>query len=440
MAAQKERGFGNSYYSSGKYLEAIQCYNKALSLTNANNLDELASIYKNLGQANSKIASTDHSPQVLYYWKEAISSGITAIEYGVQCKAENWLEATRNSLYLFVEGYFQCISDNFDNVTKRTQLISRTMQELFQAPHRGGIRSHFHLQICKWMLNASVILREKENYISGYSLLNQCLQELEFTKECASNSSQYAIYFPSLCPDDIFEFETSILFELCYSKTAHQLEQANSMFSSVIGDEFSVDLVWSTLDSFRQTIIFSSEKNVLEHEAHACAKMGELYFKVLKMETYAERYLKKFAELSKVLSNVKSFIHVSWWTRGHAILQELIMLQDSRKIQQEEELKKPYREMVKDAFTSLRTAFDKGTHDFVKFCWATFPVSSQTYTMPDPIPPEKLRDVVRKLLLVYHTDKHVALWQSNEDEKRKTFVIYEEISKLLSNKYEVLKA
>lgn len=438
-ASANLREKGNESYSNGSYLEAIKYFNQALS--SAKTEDETASAFKNLGHTHLKLNSEKTN---LYQAQEAVTNLLSALDYGCAAnKSPLWKKKVKENIEIASKALFNTIVNVHSDIKKRTDALYFFINKILNYNHREGIRSHFYLQVAQILFNRAITLQEEGDHRKALQLLQQCNQEIEFAISSASKSVQFNAIFPDgVSLNSIEELKNSSKYENCFAKSYQMLEIGNETFSTIIENEdFSVELVWTCIDNYRQSIIYASEEKILLIEARAVGKIGELYYSLLKNEEMAERYFDKFWELTEILGGPQKFMNEDWWSRATKLRQTLAKIKADRENAEKEKLFQEIKDKCKDAFDELASNLQRGTVVYLKFVWEKYPpVSKDVYSLPDTIPADALKKTLLKCIRYFHPDKHSAKLDTGDEESVKQYVIFSEITKQLNNKYTILKA
>lgn len=427
------REAGNKAFRGRRFDEAVRLYHQALCATSIP--QDMASLHKNLAVAHQSQAKDRPAPQFLWSWKQCFLHALLALDYGLMgSKPEEWLGASRQKLVEQCSTYIEEVMLRYDSLQQRCQALSN-VSSVCTEDHHAALKSHLHLQCAQWYLQRAVTQAEADEYIQCKISLGHAAQELSSMQACMNLSARFPAFAIAVTSEEAKDCAASVKHETGHAQAMVAILEADSLFHSAIDDDYDLNCLWTAVDLYRSSITEAQ----IELEARACAKIGEIFFKCFKMNNTAQRVLDNFSACSKSLVEVKCFTQVGWWTRGHKCKQELMELLERQRQDQERRNKEPYLKIVKPELDAIQAAYQKGAHKLLGHIWTHHPANC-VYKLPDPIAPDDLQKVLRKSVILYHPDKHSHLWTSGEDDKRKQFVIFEQISSYLNTKYDTFKS
>jgi hypothetical protein len=277
---------------------------------------------------------------------------------------------------------------------------------------------------CKY-LNLALSSYDEKNYIAAISHSNNCL-------EFANESIYY--YKEEETLDTIESAETLII----RSKANIYIDIGNKQLSEAINEDDScdVEIIYDCLDKYREAYIlttsFSERFTDIELEANICSKIGCAVKNYLKDMKKAQKILTHCISLGLSLQHRNAHTE-DWYKKAYNCLQDV-----RKKIVQEEEIEKSKdkvnikKELV-DIFAELNKKAEGDHAEFIKFILEKHkPKEDLNFNVDEQVKKTNIKKVLTKVIAMYHPDK------ISDTEMRKK-ILFEEIAKLLNNKYSECK-
>jgi hypothetical protein len=172
--------------------------------------------------------------------------------------------------------------------------------------------------------------------------------------------------------EDVTDLEESTSIHLSIAESAMARERGELAWKSAIQDNehLQMELVWDAVDHYNQAIILTREK-CLESEAMAHSQLGELYETLIVADKSKEHY-KAAVDLVHALQP-RNFNDHKWYKK---CLSGLKKYQDQLKWKEQKEqeiLRAPIKEELKDVLDELKAASAKSADDFLKLIYAKHP-------------------------------------------------------------------
>ena len=453
--AAKAEGLAPSV-SQQRYEESLKCYFKALS--HASNDVERSSAYKNIALANWRLAEVIRSraeksistrtaadlplsSDEIYRWKEAMLNFSRAKRSGEGSNRDNALE--------WVGDLITSMTSCFDSLRltcleygiyrNRIEFWCRLQRDVH--PAEAMVWQVFQYVLCDMKFNESVRCREAGNYVSAISAAQSCLQDvMQLADSCQRHGEHFASFVEWDLDDTVTE--TSQQERICRSMQACAVGDAVLQRSLSSSEDLAIDLVWDAVDHFHDSLVLARDHEV-EQEAIAYSRLAKVFDAVLKINHKAVAYSKRAVELAESL--MPRNLHTEEWYRtAMAVVaknqRERMKAEEDKK----EEMMKKYKEELKDELAALKDLVKEKPEGAGKpvtlqqilvFIYTNHPPkNSPDYELPKKIPADDLKKLYRKALGHYHPDK-----VDKEKHGMQWYVLCDEISKVLSSRYQNLK-
>ncbi|KAG2441749.1 hypothetical protein HXX76_003363 [Chlamydomonas incerta] len=219
---------------------------------------------------------------------------------------------------------------------------------------------------------------------------------------------------------------------ICLSTQARHT--ADAMLRDVLANSEELDMegVRVVTDKYLEAIALASDFDQ-EATARAYAALGRLYCSVLRMTDKGTHYYSQALHLAHSMAP-KVVTHTAWYKDAAAVLQkaqEEALREEERQAAQE---RAPFVEELSEELESLRAAADRGARALLVHVYSKHsPTGSETTTpTEDELRGDRLKDALRKAIVLYHPDRHAnkpTRWQ----------VLAQEITKYLSARYQDFK-
>jgi len=211
---------------------------------------------------------------------------------------------------------------------------------------------------------------------------------------------------------------------------------------AVAGDEnLRMEMVWDAIDLFRQAIILSAGEEI-ELEAMARGKIGLIYLKVLDNKPQARDYLTEAMDTAKVMMlerNINLY-DFSWYSE---VADGYNQLQGEKIRREDEEWMKEKAPLLEDPFVklalkSLEDHSEDTDEEFAKFLFGFLPPKHRddcesVKASLDKGFEENKKKMLQKMVTFWHPDR------VKKQDDLKHYIICEEVTKHLTNRYNLLK-
>jgi len=431
--SEEERVRGNQLYKQAtktdiqpwtkqqRLQECFPIYQLAFSF--AKNDDERASAKKNIGLAYRQMAST-FSPsksevgRLRYFMLEAVESFSAAYTFGQSCKTEEWLLDVYEGANLCTEA----VRETAILVTDQTEKFLLLRKIATMAPD-GLTKATCWLKLGEATFNAGVMAYEDKRF-------NDCQRHMADCNEPFEEALRHGKDDVTIC-EDAYDFQRKVFVHLCITESVSLRTQAESLFHAHLMNQENIDfdLMWDVADMFKQCTMLVREQDI-EQEAISLSRLAKVFDVVLKLPDKAKIYYKRSFHLAAALFP-RTFNLKDWYKDCSQALERYQKETVQREENKWQEERKPFLEDLQPELKNLKEAFDEGYVAFVKYVYSTHPPKNPDHTLTGDGTTKKS---VRMALVHYHTDK------LNKSEDTKWYVLCEEISKMLSQKYEQLKS
>ncbi|KAG2451805.1 hypothetical protein HYH02_003581 [Chlamydomonas schloesseri] len=219
---------------------------------------------------------------------------------------------------------------------------------------------------------------------------------------------------------------------ICLSTQARHT--ADAMLRDVLSNSEELDMegVRLVADKYLEAIGLASDFDQ-EAAACACAALGRLYCGVLRMHDRATHYYSQALHLAHSMAP-KVVSDTTWYKEAAAAVQkaqEDVRREEERQAAQE---RAPFVEELSAELEALRAAADRGARALLVHVYTKHPPTESQPTTPteDELRGDRLKDGLRRAILLYHPDRHTIKpkrWQ----------VLAQEITKYLSARYQDFK-
>jgi hypothetical protein len=335
------------------------------------------------------------------------------------------------------EGYIIRVTQLINELTRflSDNHISRLFTELLWLKDHidwefNEVRIHLNMVIAKKYLNKAVIAFEHDD-------LKQTLSNAENSLEMAKEILGRAKYMETEELEDLMD---SAMFYINRVKGYYAINMGRTYTTKALTDDDSLlmDFLYLALDKFREGLSYSgclddNYRKDVELEAICFSELGFLYLKVLKLYERAHVLLSQSVNLG--LSLHKNIQTEEWYKKAVGCLQEIRLYNEKNESDEQKKQKEVYMKELKPVLEVIEKKEKDSTNaEFLKFIIEKHPPMENFKLNVD----EELKNVDIKRLMVkvigyYHPDKVL-----NTEGKKK--VLWEEICKLLNNRYSMLKS
>ena len=429
----EERTRGNQLYQQAisdgipswtkqQYLQqCLPFYHRAFQF--AKNEDDKASAKKNLGHAYRHMAGTFELTKTEmgrqnHFMLQAIKSFNVASAWGKLCKTEQWLLGISHHIEVCVTAIEATVALIRDQREKLMLLreVANTVQD-------GFMKAKWYLKLGETTFNAGVIAYENKEFDECHRFMADCHEPFE-------EAIKHSVDDIQIC-EAVCDFQDRVYVHLCIVESVSLRTQAENLFRMHLLNQESVnfDLMWDVVDMFKHCTLLVREQDI-EQEAIGLSRLGKIFDLVLKLPDKAKGYYKRSFQLATALFP-RTFNTKDWYkdcSQAVERYQREAVLRDEYSWQEE---RKPFLVELQSELNALAEASENGYVALLKYVYSTYPPKNPNHILTGD---GKTKKAVKMALLHYHTDK------LNKVEDTKWYVLCEEICKLLSQKYEQLKA
>eukprot|EP01094_Clydonella_sp_ATCC50884_P004658 TRINITY_DN1368_c2_g1_i1.p1 TRINITY_DN1368_c2_g1~~TRINITY_DN1368_c2_g1_i1.p1 ORF type:complete len:465 (+),score=199.28 TRINITY_DN1368_c2_g1_i1:45-1397(+) len=363
-----------------------------------------------------------------FYCVKAAVAVAGALESGGPCKKQSWLSYVQQELVTLLQVITRLEAKHALRLRYLWKIVNECADPFVQA------NTYWTLSVIGF--NHSVVLLEERKVKESWSELRDVQMPLDRALACARRAGGLSLLWTDALGMTVGELETSLQHHLVMCEARMQLNIAAELFgSSMFEEEYNHDMMWEIADRYKHAIVCARERD-LETEAESSARLGVLLHKCFKLPN-AMDYLHRSIAMVHAMMPCK---HVTqeWYKNANKLLKELQEKVTRHHDEKEAEKRKPYVEKLSAEIAALRVAADEGSVTLLKHCYAKH--APRGYTEEFSVPTNaNLKSLLQKAIIHYHPDKvHVGSFDT-EDEGLTCKVLYEEIVKVLTNKYQSYK-
>ncbi|KAK3092544.1 hypothetical protein FSP39_004187 [Pinctada imbricata] len=409
--------------------KARNLYYRASNVSNASN-DEKSSAAKNIAMCEWRLGNvtsdTNEKPSlIVHHFLEALKNFRDALSYGDGIKPMEWTQKVSE----FLVSCFRDVEKfSMDLSTKDRVKVMNKIVPHINLPH---LSADIYLQIAQAYFHTGIkALEEKDHKSCLYQMAetNYPINECERLSKSLEFLSEVAV------------LREDVRMHTCMAESVQARATGDSLLQNVLKDQESLnmEMIWDIIDWYRSAMLLTRDLD-MEAEAIAASRLGRVYDKVLKLKVQAKQYYRQAISLAESM-HPRTFNNCDWYQESAAVLkryQEETVLHEQE--QQEKETQK-YKEELKEEFKELNDKHDKTNNiAFLKFVYTRFPPKNPQNKLPAEMDGVLDHKAVKKLLQTavvhYHPDR-----ADPDKNGMKWKVLSEQITKYLTNRYEVMKA
>ena len=189
-------------------------------------------------------------------------------------------------------------------------------------------KAHLLFALSEWIFNQAIIIFEKKNFSQSHSLLDKCLQQIDFGLSLVKNID--------FSPDLIDEAKTrkdEAFLQMCVAESAKIMKVADELLTKEleVSEDTNIHQIWTILDLYRQAIM-GTKGNDVETEAKAKATIGKIYYQVLKIQEKSRVFFEDAIKLAQSM-HPRVFTNDQWFKDANKFLAEI---QELSKLSEEE--------------------------------------------------------------------------------------------------------
>ena len=298
------------------------------------------------------------------------------------------------------------------------------------------------------MFNMAAVAMGDKNYLDAlylfqelYSVVEESKRLLRFPTEAKLESFIFEFGNSPLLKD-LKMLVTDIRIHTALAEALKMLNDGDKTLDEAIEgyETLQLELVYTALDKYRLAVTLARGEDI-EIMCIAYIKIAKIYIDVFKdgiHKSKAKEYLNNVIELSKVMNG--NLYTVDWYKDATKFLKDM---QDEKQ-KQEDELwqnqRKMFMDQLSDEVKLLQLHEGDTNHQFLLFLFDKFPPKHRQVNEWKHLVPEggddgiSMKKRMMKLVTIYHPDRVDKTIHSS-----KYHVLCEEITKVLTNRYNCLK-
>eukprot|EP00794_Sanderia_malayensis_P003083 gene3083-3548_t len=419
-----------------RFEEAISLYQRALDA--AQTQEDNVSATKNLATANWRLGNflcsrNDASTDIKQCFKNAICNFSKSCNSAktTKCQTIEWVVN-------LVQLWSDCVQDALESLKHlpfREKMASYE-DYAFMLDH-DGLRAEFCLLVGTMYFHESIRQLAEGDFKNGLRYLHECYRPIEEATKAAPLQTDFASDIEVLREDvklNTFSAESRQAIatgDKLYEK--YELEQGDN--------PSAVTMIWEVVDWYKKAVVLTRECD-METEGTAVSRIGRVYFKVLNMKSKARENFQKAIQLGLSL-HPRVMTAEAWFKESTETLAAFQKEQVEQEDQKWNEERQKYIDELKDVLKELKEKAAMSDVEFLKLLYKKHPPIKKGHVLPKDLPDvtdgypkfsDGLKKILRNAIIHYHPDRCDT---KQHGEKRK--VLNEEITKLLTKKYEVLK-
>lgn len=409
---------------------AVKYYNQAKARAHPGEVNEICSCLKNIA-----VASISHaqlilgSPQTFpkeremffYLSRDAVHSSFEAISKGKFVKSEEWIMHMKQFLGDFLESAVICFNDmQMQDRTECFHRICSQFDHIAAIPFRSVGSCYENL--ARNLFNNGV-QEVEEDFRKCLHQMHECYPPLQLAKAwCREPDFLEALN----------ELKDRVVQQQFICESCQAREVADELLKVATHDyeELNVEGLWHCIDKYTESAVLTRELDV-EGEAIAYTSIGHVYLNVLRMEVAAKVAFDKAFVLAESLFP-RNLSTLEWYKRlsaGKLYFQE-------KAAREEKARKEAGREHIlaelQPELNAIKAA-STTAYDLLRYIYAKHPPKNPSETLGS-LESNRIKRTLLEALRHYHPDKN---GQKGSDQWK---VLCEEITKFLTDKYEVLKS
>ncbi|KAL3832489.1 hypothetical protein ACJMK2_024129 [Sinanodonta woodiana] len=440
--ADKWRQEGNNHYKSVdermspvvnilRLQKSLSCYQKSRTFSTCES--ETASASKNLALANWKIAlySSEAGEKwltVKFYFEESFKYFNEAFRTGEHIRDQLWIDNIMSS----VRSCWGNMLGLVDSTAKDRLEKARIIQEVVHMIPAKDIQADCFLDIARIHFHSGITAIEAGNYCDCLYQMKECYYPL-------NEATRVGVGLDTILKE-VKILEEDVNMHTCIAKAMQSRATGDKMFETIMMDEelLNMDMVWEVIDWYKDSILQARDLDI-KLEAISLSRLGTVYNRVLKIGFKAKEYLKKSIELAQTLRPM-DVTSEDWYLSCTQILEKY---QQESLMQEQEEERKKKESVLKELALELNLlkAREGDTYDtFLTWLYDKFPPKNPMHKLELTKKAEESDLQVKyrclqKAVIHYHPDR-----VNEATFGLKCKVLYEEITKCLTKRYEEVKS
>ena len=421
--------------------KALEKYNQAFIA--AENLDQKASAAKNVGTVNARIAflldANTEFERVKKCLSDAIRSFSVACTDGKKVKSLEWKS---NILKMF-----RTCLDDVENLAQTLPFQKKIslLQDCADSISIDSIRAEYYLKIAALIFQDSINLLDEKRNEEALTTSYECDRPLEEAAKIHAKTTNN----PELT-SEINILREDLRFHKCRAESRHAVTIGDSLqeaFCKSSDKKGFTEMGLEVLDWYKKAVLASREIDV-EMEAIALTRIGMLYDEVLDTKHYAKHNFKKAIELAPTL-DPETFQQAEWYQTCISKLKKYETMNEHEDVKWNRE-RKVHLESMKEEVLELEQkekeiqSESNGDCKFLIWLYQRHPPKQKNCVLSKNLPDRtkedyceysaKVKNLFKKALIHFHPDRCEV-----KDHGEKWKVLTEEISKILTRRYEIYK-
>jgi len=435
-----------AYYSSG--------LNEAAA---AGDIVSVRSLARNLLVSYGYLAPRVRESCRMDVYSHALNAFKKAIDCAGGDKDKSWLSGTGAR-----KGLVDLVVDMIDEVSTFLPTLQVDMREIVKQSERfvGKLDKwtpveaeklcfgHARVRQGEFMFNMAAMAMGDKNYVDAlylfkelYTVVEEAKRLLDFPTEAELETSDFNSGKGPLWRD-IKMLMTDIRIHTALGEALKEIHDGDIVFQEGIAgyDTLKLELVYNALDKYRLAVTLARGEDI-EIMCIAYTKIARIYIDVFKdgiHKTKAKEYLNDVMDLSKVMT--KNLYTEDWYRDATKFFKDM---QDEKQ-RKEDELwqnqRKVFMDQLSEEVKELKSHEEDTNRQFLVFLFGKFPPKHRQESEWKHLVPKdeddgmSMKKRMMKLVTIYHPDRVDKTVHSS-----KYHVLCEEITKELTNRYNMLK-
>jgi len=435
-----------AYYSSGLYEAAA-----------AGDVVSVRSLARNLLVSYGYLAPRVKESCRMDVYSQALNAFKKALDSAGGDTDKSWLSGTGAR-----KGLVDLVVDMIDEVSTFLPTMQVDMREIVKQSERfvGKLDKwtsveeeklcfgHSRVRQGEFMFNMAAMAMGDKNYVDAlylfkelYTVVEEAKRLLEFPTEAELETSDFISGKGPLWRD-IKMLMTDIRIHTALGEALKEIHDGDKVLKEGIEgyDSLKLELVYNALDKYRLAVTLARGEDI-EIMCIAYTKIARIYIDVFKdgiHKTKAKEYLNDVMDLSKVMT--KNLYTEDWYRDATKFFKDM---QDEKQ-RKEDELwqnqRKVFMDQLSEEVKELKSHEEDTDRQFLVFLFGKFPPKHRQESEWKHLVPKdeddgmSMKKRMMKLVTIYHPDRVDKTVHSS-----KYHVLCEEITKELTNRYNMLK-
>ncbi len=414
----------------GRLEDALRLYHRAHS--KAGNKEELASACKNISMCSWRLSvlhATKDVSRAVFHAREGVLFLLEASRLR-QWKPNGWLLQLAS---VCSEALTTTVKEMCDD-DARLDLLRAACGPLGVPGPTFDCKELAYFVALIWLTRARcafhkslVVERDTSAKVCGM-LLGEAEEGCSFSLSSLMKAGEET----AIKKEEVMELLRDVVIQARIVEAEASLHDALDHFKRYMFDEdFDMFAIMVALDLF-QKVLATSGGLAVEAEAIACARMGQIFFNVLKVQEKGHRFCLQAVQLAASM-HPKIFNQCDWY---QVCVQIIEKWRREKQIEEEagwQKKREPIMEKLKPVLYELKSQASKPIAFLLKFLFEKHPPKDEEAVLGS-VDAAALKNTLLKAIRIYHPDKNPRDVHGDE-----WFVLCEEICKILNMKLELLK-